>query len=165
MYLYFGQKIGVTMYKLLRPWLFKLPPEVAHYMVLHLLAFLPQSFFPKVGTKNGIKAMGLNFPHRVGLAAGLDKNALYLDGLRKLHFAFIEVGTVTPKAQIGNLKPRLFRLIKEHALINRLGFNNHGIEAMVQALGRQTSKGIVGVNIGKNKDTSLDNAKDDYRTC
>jgi dihydroorotate dehydrogenase len=154
------------MYQWCRPFLFMLPPEVAHAVTLNALKWLPQVCFgPPLKEIQPIQAMGLSFPHRVGLAAGLDKNGCYVDALRKLSFAFIEVGTVTPLPQAGNSKPRLFRLPEARALINRMGFNNRGVVALVNSLQLQRGQGIVGINIGKNKQTSLDNAIHDYRFC
>jgi dihydroorotate dehydrogenase len=109
--------------------------------------------------------MGLTFPHRIGLAAGLDKNGEHIQGLSRLGFAFIEVGTVTLKAQAGNPKPRLFRLSEAQALINRMGFNNKGVDALIEALGKTKRPSIVGINIGKNKETSLQDAAEEYSLC
>lgn len=152
------------MYSLVRPLLFRLEAEQAHHLSLSLLNYLPQFCFKKSIVKE-TKAMGLTFPHAVGLAAGLDKNGEYLDGLAKLGFSFIELGTVTPKPQIGNPQPRLFRLPKAEAIINRMGFNNHGVDALVSNVRNAAYKGILGINIGKNKDTPLDNAAEDYLYC
>ena len=110
-----------------------------------------------------MRALGLEFPSPVGLAAGLDKNADHIDALGALGFGFIEVGTVTPRPQDGNPRPRLFRLPGHEALINRLGFNNRGVDHLVQRLEGRRYRGIVGVNIGKNRDTPLEQALDDYR--
>lgn len=153
------------MYKHLRPILFSLPPETAHSLCLKALQFLPKSLFKQPSIKKPISLMGLTFPHQLGLAAGLDKNGEYLDGLSKLGFAFIEVGTVTPKAQAGNPKPRLFRLSQAEALINRMGFNNAGVDALIRNLNQSQYTGILGINIGKNKDTPLNKAEDDYVYC
>lgn len=154
------------MYKnIIRPILFKLPPELAHSLILTVLSYIPSVFFSQKFDAKSVTLMGLAFPHRIGLAAGFDKNGIYVDALKKLSFAFIEVGTVTPKPQFGNAKPRLFRLIQENSLINRMGFNNDGIGAMINALSSHKTRGIIGINIGKNKDTSLDKAIDDYRYC
>ncbi len=109
--------------------------------------------------------MGYMFNHPIGLAAGFDKNGRYLAALRKLGFSFIEIGTVTPKAQQGNPKPRIFRLPRHNALINRMGFNNDGVEAVVNRIKHSAFKGILGINIGKNKDTSLNQAVEDYLFC
>lgn len=152
------------MYRLIRPLLFALPEETAHAFCLQALHFMPAFFFPTTPEKP-IHAMGLHFQHPVGIAAGFDKNAQYLDALAKLGFSFIEVGTVTPKAQVGNPKPRLFRLPKADALINRMGFNNAGVDALVANIRASQYRGILGVNIGKNKETALERAVDDYVIC
>ena len=112
-----------------------------------------------------IMIMGLKFPNRVGLAAGLDKNAEYITPLAKLGFGFIEVGTVTPRSQPGNTKPRSFRLIKEEGIINRFGFNNVGIDQFIKNIKKAKFKGVLGINIGKNFDTPIDKAVEDYLTC
>ena len=109
--------------------------------------------------------MGITFPNRVGLAAGLDKNAAHLAGLAALGFGFLEVGTVTPRAQPGNAKPRMFRLPQSRALINRLGFNNDGVAALVANVARARYAGVLGINIGRNFDTPNERAGDDYVTC
>lgn len=152
------------MYPILRPLLFCLEPEFAHSLVLNLLRYIPGGFFARAEARP-LQCMGVNFSHPIGLAAGLDKNGTYLDALSKLGFAFIEIGTVTPRPQFGNVKPRLFRIPEAHALINRMGFNNHGVDVVVQNLQRTQYDGVVGVNIGKNKDTPLHQAVDDYRLC
>lgn len=109
--------------------------------------------------------MGINFPHIVGLAAGLDKNADYIDALHAYGFGFIEIGTLTPRPQPGNPKPRMYRLVSEQAIINRLGFNNKGVEYALEKISRRRSQGIVGINIGKNFDTPVENANEDYIKC
>lgn len=109
--------------------------------------------------------MGLDFPNRVGLAAGLDKNGEYIDALAALGFGFIEIGTVTPRAQDGNPRPRLFRLPARQALINRMGFNNKGIDYLVERVRRSRYRGVLGINIGKNKDTPAEKSIDDYLEC
>lgn len=152
------------MYHLIRPFLFALPPEVAHGLTLSALDYLPSCFFKKP-EQHPLECMGLTFPHAIGLAAGLDKNAAHLDALAKLGFAFIEVGTITPKPQSGNPKPRLFRIPQKEALINRMGFNNHGVDVMVENIKRSEYQGILGINIGKNKNTPLNSAADDYLYC
>lgn len=151
-------------YAWLRPCLFILPPELAHAVVLKSLRFVPSTSFQKPNP-DPVQAMGLTFSHRVGLAAGLDKSGQYVDALQKLQFSFIEVGTVTPLPQTGNPKPRLFRLKQHGALINRMGFNNLGMAACVQALSKRTYTGVLGVNIGKNKATALNQAAEDYLLC
>lgn len=109
--------------------------------------------------------MGLEFPNPVGLAAGLDKDAAHIDALARMGFGFIEVGTVTPRAQPGNPRPRLFRLPRANALINRFGFNNVGVEAFLDNVARSRWRGVLGINIGKNADTPVERAIDDYRLC
>jgi dihydroorotate dehydrogenase len=109
--------------------------------------------------------MGLDFPNRIGLAAGLDKNGEYINALATFGFGFIEIGTVTPRPQSGNLKPRVFRIIQANAIINRLGFNNDGVDAVVQNIEKANYQGILGINIGKNYDTPMEKACDDYLEC
>lgn len=150
------------MYSLIRSLLFKLDPEIAHALALKALSFYPRV---TINSVHPVKAMGLTFAHPVGLAAGLDKTGSYISGLDKLGFSFLEVGTVTPRAQIGNPKPRLFRIPEAHAIINRMGFNNSGVDALVTTLQKSSFKGILGINIGKNKDTSLNFAAQDYLYC
>lgn len=152
------------MYRLLRPFLFKLEPEKAHELTLSALHWLPSWLF-KAPASSPVQALGLYFPHKIGLAAGLDKNAEHLDALAKLGFSFIEVGTVTPRPQLGNPKPRLFRLPEAQAIINRMGFNNQGVDALVERVKRAQYQGILGINIGKNKDTAITRAAEDYLYC
>lgn len=152
------------MYDLIRPLLFQLEAERAHAVALSVLQYVPAFCFPKPAAKP-VHAMGLEFPHPVGLAAGFDKNGEYLDSLAKLGFSFIEVGTVTPLPQTGNPKPRLFRLPKAQAIINRMGFNNHGVDALVRNVQKAHYRGILGINIGKNKETPLARAAEDYLYC
>lgn len=152
------------MYQLIRPLLFLLETERAHALTLQLLHYWPKIFFPQPLTKP-VDALGLIFPHPIGLAAGLDKNGDHLDALAKLGFAFLEIGTVTPRPQIGNPKPRLFRLPQTQALINRMGFNNLGVDYLVNNVKKSQYQGILGINIGKNKDTSLNKAVEDYCYC
>jgi len=116
-------------------------------------------------TSKPIMIMGLKFPNRVGLAAGLDKNAEYIAPLSKLGFGFIEVGTVTPRSQPGNSKPRSFRLIEEEGIINRFGFNNVGIDQFIENIKKTKFNGVLGINIGKNFDTPIDKAVEDYLAC
>lgn len=151
-------------YSLIRPALFCLDPERAHKLVLRALTYVPRPCFPQPISQS-VQALGLSFPHPIGLAAGLDKNGDYLDGLAKLGFSHIELGTVTPKAQLGNPKPRLFRLPKAQAIINRMGFNNKGVDALLENVSKAHYQGILGINIGKNKDTPLNQAVDDYLYC
>lgn len=155
------------MYALLRPLLFQLAPETAHNLTLNQL----RRWRPLVRWLYGNRVtaphqvMGLTFPNRVGLAAGLDKNGECIDGLAALGFGFIEIGTVTPRPQTGNPHPRLFRLPEKRAIINRMGFNNRGVEYVVKQLKQRQFNGILGINIGKNATTPLENALDDYLTC
>lgn len=152
------------MYSIARPFLFHMDAERAHSLGLSALHYLPQACF-KQAEAHAIQVFGLSFPHAVGLAAGLDKNGDHLDALAKLGFAFIEIGTVTPRPQVGNPKPRLFRVPEAHAIINRMGFNNQGVDALVENVKKARYGGILGINIGKNKDTPLNQAVDDYREC
>lgn len=152
------------MYSLIRPFLFTLDAEKAHVLALKLLRFMPDFCFAKVKS-SPFSLLGMTFNHPIGLAAGFDKNGEYLDALAKLGFSFIEVGTVTPKAQAGNAKPRIFRIPKAQAIINRMGFNNAGVDALIERIRQSTYQGILGINIGKNKDTTLNHAVEDYRYC
>lgn len=154
----------IDYYRYLRKLLFILKPELAHTLTLNSLALLPRCCFAKI-TPSPRVVMGIEFPNRVGLAAGLDKNGDYLDALAKLGFGFIEIGTVTPKPQTGNAKPRLFRLPSAQALINRMGFNNKGVDYVVARLQNTRYRGIVGVNIGKNLITPVEDALGDYIVC
>ena len=153
------------LYSLLRPCLFMLEPERAHALALQVLSYLPRACFRVPLQQHAREVMGLSFPNPLGLAAGFDKSGQYVDALAKLGFGFIEVGTVTPLPQLGNPKPRLFRLPQANALINRLGFNNPGVAVLVENLQRMRYRGIIGVNIGKGKDTVLDHATEDYLYC
>lgn len=150
--------------------LFALDPETAHDLTLGLLRRFPRlgtAAFAGPAREHPVQLLGLEFANRVGLAAGLDKNAECLEAWGRLGFGFIEVGTVTPRPQPGNPKPRMFRLARHQALINRLGFNNHGVEALAarvrEARERRSFTGVIGINIGKNADTPLERAVDDYR--
>jgi len=163
------------MYKFFfRPLLFLLPPETVHSFTMGLLKFflsiplmkeLARFIFSLEDERLHRNIMGLNFKNPIGLAAGFDKNAKYLDELACLGFGFIEIGTVTPLPQQGNPKPRLFRLKKDSALVNRMGFNNDGAKAIAERLRKKKSDVIVGVNIGKNKATPNENAAEDYEKC
>lgn len=145
--------------------LFQLPPETAHRWALTGLQYAARLKLlrpPKLAGKP-VSVMGIDFPNPVGLAAGLDKNGEYLDGLATLGFGFIEIGTITPRPQPGNPSPRLFRLPQADALINRLGFNNQGVAALLKHVQHSCFNGILGINIGKNFDTPLARAVDDYQ--
>jgi len=151
----------VSLYGLARPLLFALDPETAHGLTLKLLPFIP---FPKVPSRP-VRAMGLDFPNPVGLAAGLDKNAEHIDALAAMGFGFIEVGTVTPRPQAGNARPRMFRIPEAQAIINRFGFNNVGVDAFMRNVERARWRGILGINIGRNADTPAMRAVEDYEIC
>jgi dihydroorotate dehydrogenase len=160
------------LYTLTRPLLFLLDPEKAHNLTLPALKRAAALGLTKSITKPAAdprQVMGLTFPNPVGLAAGLDKDGAYIDGLAALGFGSIEVGTVTPRAQPGNPKPRIFRLPQAHAVINRMGFNNGGVDAFVANVQAsrfyQNNEGILGLNIGKNADTPIERAADDYLHC
>ena len=157
------------MYGWLRKGLFFAAPEVAHDVALGVLARGRLVGLPRLlggcSVSAPVELLGLSFPNPVGLAAGLDKNGDYIDAMGDLGFGFVEVGTVTPKPQPGNPKPRMFRLPEHQALINRLGFNNKGVDHLVERLQKRRFKGIVGANIGKQKETPVDRAADDYRYC
>ena len=150
------------LYPLLKPVLFAVDPELAHDVSLEMLQQFHR-LLPKRRVERPIRVMGLDFPNPVGLAAGLDKNADYLDGLSRLGFGFIEVGSVTPRPQPGNPQPRIFRLTRQRSLINRMGFNNKGVDYLVERVRDRPRDYVLGINIGKNRDTPLERALDDYR--
>ena len=157
------------MYDILRPLLFQLDAEKAHHLTLYALGVAQRSGFAHLIAKPPADlpttVFGITFPNPVGLAAGLDKNAEHLDALDTLGFGFIEVGTVTPLPQPGNAKPRLFRLPAHEAIINRMGFNNGGVDALVRNVRQSSYHGVLGINIGKNKDTPNEKAVNDYLAC
>jgi dihydroorotate dehydrogenase len=157
------------MFKLLRPALFQIEPETAHHLTLGSLKAAQKlgltSLVAPRPASDPRTVMGLTFANPVGLAAGLDKNGDCIDGLAALGFGFIEIGTVTPLPQPGNPKPRLFRLPQAHAIINRMGFNNEGVDKLIENVRRAEYQGILGINIGKNAITPIDNAADDYLIC
>ncbi|HVK99641.1 MAG TPA: quinone-dependent dihydroorotate dehydrogenase [Dongiaceae bacterium] len=156
------------LYNLARSLLFRLPTEKSHYLALDSLALgqklcltpclLPQPQLP-------VSLLGLQFKNPVGLAAGLDKNGDYIDALAALGFGFLEIGTITPRPQPGNPQPRLFRLPEANAIINRMGFNNKGVDHLVRQVEKAKYNGVLGINIGKNFDTPVENALNDYRIC
>lgn len=155
-------------YSLVRNLLFTLPPETAHHVSLSSISLAERMGMTRVlpaMPSQPVTAMGLTFPNPVGLAAGLDKNGDHIDGLASLGFGFIEIGTVTPRPQQGNPQPRLFRLPQATAIINRMGFNNLGVDHLVRQVERMRYKGILGINIGKNFDTPVERAVDDYLIC
>lgn len=166
------------MYRLLRNILFFFPPELVHYLSMNALHILCSIGFIRKGIAGYLRPrgehsatfFGLKFPNRIGLGAGFDKNARYLRELEVLGFGYVEIGTVTPLPQAGNPKPRLFRLPKDHALVNRMGFNNEGADIVTQRLKKWRSKNpgsamIIGGNIGRNKTTPNEDAWKDYETC
>ena len=154
------------MFSIFKPYIFSLDPEVAHDLAIKSLKFnlLPKSIF-NVKDEECLETHLLNekIPNPIGLAAGFDKSAEVYNSLFKLGYGFVEVGTVTPKRQLGNIKPRVFRLEKDQALINRLGFNNHGSEIVFQRIAENLPSGFLGINVGPNKDTK--NKEEDYYLC
>lgn len=157
------------MYSLLQKILFQLPTEASHNLGMTGISLadtfcLSRLVAPK-RVDHPVEVMGITFPNPVGLAAGLDKDAKHIDGLAALGFGFIEVGTVTPKPQPGNPQPRLFRLPEAKAIINRMGFNNLGVDHLVEQVKNAKFTGVLGINIGKNKDTPAEQAVDDYLIC
>ena len=156
-------------YSLLRNLMFRFDAETSHHMGLKGMSLaerlkLTQLFvapMPQVP----VHVMGLEFPNPVGLAAGLDKNGEHIDGLAALGFGFLEIGTITPRAQPGNPQPRIFRLANEKAIINRMGFNNQGVDYLLERVRASKFDGVLGINIGKNVDTPVENALDDYLIC
>ena len=161
------------MYKQLRPILFKLDAETSHDLVIKALNFASKSSTvcnlirkccQSDSLANPVSVMGLEFPNRIGLAAGLDKHAQCINAFSALGFGFVEVGTVTPLPQSGNEKPRLFRLPEYDAIINRMGFNSVGLDVFIENISKHKANSIVGINLGKNALTPLENAADDYIT-
>lgn len=154
------------LYSLARPLLFTLAPERAHELTLSMLdkAYKLGFMHQKVANKP-VTCMGIEFPNPVGLAAGLDKNGAHIDAFAALGFGFIEIGTITPRPQAGNPQPRLFRIPEAKAIINRMGFNNDGVDKLVENVKASKFKGILGINIGKNADTPVEDAVSDYLIC
>ena len=157
------------LYPIVRKALFQLDPERAHeftFRQLQRISNTPFEFLIKQSVPvKPVNCMGLSFKNPLGLAAGLDKDGDCIDAFGAMGFGFIEVGTVTPRPQDGNEKPRLFRLVDAEGLINRMGFNNKGVDNLIENIKRSNYDGILGINIGKNKDTSVENGKDDYLIC
>jgi len=154
------------MFSLLKPYIFSLDPEIAHDLAIKSLKlnFIPETFFKVQGEEIlETNLFGKKLKNPIGLAAGFDKSAEVYNSLYKLGFGFVEVGTITPKRQLGNLKPRIFRLEKDSAMINRLGFNNDGLEVVSKRIANNLPKGILGINIGPNKDTK--NKEEDFAIC
>lgn len=157
------------MYRLARTALFQLNPEHAHDLAIKNFARFTGTpldiFYRQHLPPRPVHLMGLHFKNPVGLAAGLDKNAECIDAFGAMGFGFVEVGTVTPVAQDGNEKPRIFRVLPAEGLINRMGFNNLGVDALVENVKKAKYEGVIGINIGKNKNTPIENGQDDYLTC
>lgn len=157
------------LYQLARSLLFKLDPETSHDLTLNSMNLMATMGLTKfMGAKQvsaPVEVMGIKFPNPVGLAAGLDKNGIAIDGMAGLGFGFVEVGTVTPRPQPGNPKPRMFRIPEHQAIINRMGFNNLGVDTLLKNIEKSRFDGVLGINIGKNFDTPVENAIDDYLIC
>lgn len=159
----------MNVYRTVRKLLFMLDPERAHAVslfsldILHKLGLLRLIAGKRISAP--VTVMGIKFPNPVGMAAGLDKNGDHIDSLAACGFGFIEIGTVTPKAQPGNQKPRLFRLVNDRAIINRMGFNNEGVEHLVRQVKHSKRNCVLGINIGKNKQTPIEKAIDDYQSA
>jgi dihydroorotate dehydrogenase len=161
--------LGLDWYGLVRKVMFKMSGETSHELGLDMLGAaerlsLLSYIAPKI-PDCPVKVMGITFPNAVGLAAGLDKNGDYIDAFARLGFGFIEIGTVTPRPQAGNPKPRLFRIAEKQAIINRMGFNNKGVDHLIDQVKKAKFKGVLGINIGKNFDTPVEKAVDDYLIC
>ncbi len=156
-------------YPIVRPALFKLDPERAHELTFQQLRFMNgtplELFYRQNLPSRPVTCMGLTFKNALGLAAGLDKNAECVDAFAAMGFGFVEVGTVTPRAQAGNDKPRMFRLVEAGGIINRMGFNNLGVDHLVENVKKARFNGVLGINIGKNKDTPVEQGKEDYLIC
>lgn len=156
-------------YSLARPFLFSLDAETAHEFTLNTLrrtqGLMPACAPAFASLGRAVKVMGIDFPNPVGLAAGLDKNGECIEAWGKLGFGFVEIGTVTPRPQPGNPKPRMFRLPEAMGIINRMGFNNHGVDNLLANVAASKFKGVLGINIGKNFDTPIEKAADDYLIC
>ena len=161
--------MSINLYPLFRKILFRLDAEAAHNLAMKGLRWMHQLKLIRIISKPSITApvnvMGIRFANPVGLAAGLDKNGDYFEALAQCGFGFIEIGTVTPRPQPGNLQPRMFRLPEAEAIINRMGFNNHGVDYLVSRVRRAKYQGVLGINIGKNFDTPVEKAVDDYLIC
>ena len=164
-----AMKISKTLFQLYKKIIFLLPPETAHTVSLNIAEFIYGSWLKdyikskRYGSESNI--MGISFPNKLGLAAGFDKNGDYINFLSNIGFGFIELGTVTPKPQFGNPKPRIFRSIEDEAIINSLGFNNKGIKYLKNNLLKADRNQPIGINIGKNSNTPIENAYEDYEYC
>lgn len=159
----------MNLYPIVKPLLFSIDAEKAHDLTLSTLKITEKSGLLNLYSKAPVcqprQVMGLTFPNAVGLAAGLDKNGAVIDGMAALGFGFVEVGTVTPRSQPGNPKPRLFRVVEAEGIINRFGFNNLGLDNLIENVKSANYRGILGINIGKNFDTPIESAVDDYLIC
>jgi dihydroorotate dehydrogenase len=159
----------MNLYQLSKSILFQLDAEIAHDFTLSSLKWANQlgalNLYPKPPICTSRQVMGITFPNAVGLAAGLDKNGAVIDGMSKLGFGFLEIGTVTPRPQPGNAKPRLFRVTEAQGIINRFGFNNLGVDNLIENVKAAKYRGVLGINIGKNFDTPNEKAVDDYLIC
>ncbi|WP_029684988.1 quinone-dependent dihydroorotate dehydrogenase [Tatumella saanichensis] len=157
------------LYPMIRPALFKLDPEKAHELTLNQLKKIQgtalQALITQQVPSRPVTCMGIQFDNPLGLAAGLDKNGECIDAFGAMGFGFVEVGTVTPRPQAGNDKPRLFRVVEAEGVINRMGFNNLGVDHLVENVKKAQFRGVIGINIGKNKDTPVEQGKDDYLIC
>ena len=154
------------LYSLARPLLFTLAPERAHELTLSILDTAHKfGLMHQKAAHKPVSCMGIEFPNPVGLAAGLDKNGAHIDALAALGFGFIEIGTITPRPQAGNPQPRLFRIPEAKAIINRMGFNNDGVDQLIENVKAAKFKGVLGINIGKNADTAVEDAVSDYLIC
>jgi dihydroorotate dehydrogenase len=164
-----GFFIEVHMHQLIQKWLLRCEPEKSHDFTIKWLRITQRTPFAglyrEATAAKPVTVAGITFPNPVGLAAGLDKNGECIDAFAAMGFGFIEVGTVTPRPQSGNPKPRLFRIPQKNAIINRMGFNNKGVDYLVERVKEANYNGVLGINIGKNKDTAEDKALDDYVTC
>ncbi|WWO95399.1 MAG: quinone-dependent dihydroorotate dehydrogenase [Candidatus Dasytiphilus stammeri] len=154
------------LYNIIRNILFKFDPELVHEKICNYMKFMTkfQSFTSNIISKP-VNCMGINFKNPLGLAAGLDKNGEFINSLALIGFGYLEIGTVTPKAQFGNPKPRLFRIQKAEAFINRMGFNNQGVDKLIENLKQSQFKGILGINISKNQETPIELSKEDFLIC
>ena len=156
-------------YQIMRSFLFQLNPEKAHDLTIKLLKLTSGTildiFYRQKVQQRPVEVMGLTFPNSLGLAAGLDKNGECIDGFGAMGFGHIEIGTVTPVAQPGNEQPRLFRVLESEGIINRMGFNNHGVDELIANVKASHFKGVIGINIGKNFSTPVEEGKNDYLLC
>lgn len=159
----------MDIYSLTKPIIFQFDAETTHDLTLKSLKFAERSgllkLYPAAPVCQPRQVMGITFPNAVGLAAGLDKNGAVIDGMAALGFGFIEIGTVTPRPQPGNPRPRLFRVKEAQGIVNRFGFNNLGVDHLIENVKAARYKGVLGINIGKNFDTPNENAVDDYLIC